>query len=178
MQKDIILLICYLLFLLYIRLTGQRELYKPAAVAVIFAITWSIIAHSEYGYNTAMLSGPGINLYPIVGWSFGLLAIYFIYRKVRSYISVSSIWQKLALINVFYIPLLLFAEFVAYHFLGVINLATASYPGIPLCDCLHAPVWMQAAYLAMASLFLVALHFLRLDPAPQRQHRRVTLRSS
>ena len=44
------------------------------------------------------------------------------------------------------------AETVGYHLLGIHNIGTSQYVGLPLCDCLHAPIWMQIGYFSLGPL--------------------------
>jgi hypothetical protein len=43
------------------------------------------------------------------------------------------------------------------------NVATASYPGLPICDCIHAAPWMQFAYFAMGPIYYLLIHSLKLN---------------
>lgn len=162
-QKDIVLLVIYLALWAYI--IGMRRWYlvKPVVVATVFAIAWTYFAQQEYGYNSPMITGFGFNLFPLAGWSLGLSVTYIIFTQLQKLLRLTKWTHKLLLVNMFYVPLLLIAETVAYHSIGIKNLATASFSGLPVCDCLHAPPWMQAAYLAMGMAYMSVVILLGLD---------------
>lgn len=155
MTKELILLGIYLLLLAYLFAMRRKHLLRVALVASIIGMVWTLLVRDEYSYNVATITILDVNLYAFIGWSLGLLVGYLLYSGARRFVHASSWWHKLILFNVIYIPLLIVVESISYHALNVVNVATANYRGLPLCDCLHAPVWMQLAYLGMGSVFLL-----------------------
>ena len=114
-----------------------------------------------YNYSTVTATLLGINLYALVAWAAGLLFGYIFFQSVLSRLRALSVWQEVLLFNLFYLPILLALETAAYHVFGVVNQATAAFPGLPVCDCIHAPGWMQVVYLLMGTIFMVSLWLCR-----------------
>lgn len=157
MSKEIVILCFYIATLVYIILTRQHRFLLVAAVGLGLSLTWSVFARSVYGYNTETIILFGVSLYPLVAWSFGLLIGYMFYSLVKKAVSATKWWQELALFNVLYVPILIALETIAYHVFDVVNVATSGYDGLPLCECMHAPLWMQAFYFMMGSIFLITV---------------------
>ena len=59
--------------------------------------------------------------------------------------------------------LLILAEVLGYHVFEIRNAATGMYPGLPICDCIHAPPWMQAVYFALGPLYYGLLKMFKLE---------------
>ena len=87
----------------------------------------------------------------ILGFLFSIL-----YWKIGPYLneSKSNIF-KFAKFSFIYFFLLVTAEYLAYHHLNIQNISTSQYQGLPFCDCLHAPRWMQFSYFAMGPVFFI-----------------------
>ncbi len=52
---------------------------------------------------------------------------------------------------------LISVETIAYHLFGMQNLTAAAYPGIPICNCMHAQPWMQLSYFLLGPIYFIAL---------------------
>lgn len=157
MSKEIILLSFYIAILAYVLIARKSQMFLPAIVAFAIGLVWTAMVGDIYGYNTHTVTFLGINIYALIAWSVGLLIVYGLYLIARKVVRVSKGWPELALFNALYIPLLIAVETVAYHGFNVVNVATSSYRGLPLCDCMHAPAWMQASYLLMGTVFFLAV---------------------
>lgn len=165
LNPSTVLIIIYAVIALYLFATKKTAALKHLAVATLIALVWMLAAQSQYGYNVAMLDLFGINLFPLFAWALGLFTCYLIYSRLRRLLPTGAWWLQLIAFTFLYVPLLLLAETIAYHQFGLMNLATASYAGLPLCDCLHAPAWMQAAYLLMGSAYFAVCLALHLEPS-------------
>lgn len=157
MTKELILLGIYILLLVYLLVMRRTQLLKVAALALAFGLIWTLLVRDEYSYNVATITIMDVNLYALLGWSLGLLIGYILYMGAQRTLQLKKWWHKLLLFNGIYLPLLIVVETISYHTLNVVNVATASYIGLPLCDCLHAPIWMQTAYLSMGSIFIILI---------------------
>ncbi len=154
MTRDVLFGLILCCVILYVMLYRRQQLGRPLLLAAGVALVWTSLAHEQYGYNAPITTVFSINLYALFAWTLGLIASFQLYRLLNRRITPSNWWQKLLLYNSFYLPLLLLAETVAYHVFGVVNVATAAYRGLPLCDCLHAPLWMQLAYFMMGTVYI------------------------
>jgi hypothetical protein len=47
--------------------------------------------------------------------------------------------------------------------------ATFGYPGLPLCDCIHAPRWVQVTYLSMGPIYFGLAEWLGLNRRAQQR---------
>lgn len=155
MTKELILLSLYILLLTYLLVMRKTRLLKLALLAFGIGLVWTLLVRQEYDYNTGNITILSINLYTLLGWSLGLWIGYILYMAALRFVRASTWWQRLLLFNVSYLPLLIVVEAVAYHSFNVVNVATASFNGLPLCDCLHAPFWMKIAYLSMGSIYFL-----------------------
>ncbi|MFH1133380.1 MAG: hypothetical protein V1735_02740 [Nanoarchaeota archaeon] len=117
-------------------------------LAFTVALAWVVIARDWYDYGW----GPAGILFPLLAWSACLFLLSFgLHLRLRP-------WPRMAVIFLCYWILLIGIETFGYHALGVRNLRTIGYPGLPLCDCLHAPLFMQAAYFALGPAYILLLH--------------------
>lgn len=154
MSKELLLLSLYVAIITYLVVTRKRQYLLPAIAALCLGSVWSYALGDTYNYNTATLSLFGANLYALVAWSVGLLAGYMLYVRALHGVKWRENWQKLLLFNLIYIPLLIALETVAYHVFDVVNVGTSMYAGLPVCDCIHAPAWMQLSYILMGTVYI------------------------
>ena len=111
---------------------------------------WVYLTRNRYAYADFPLTLGDSRLFPFVAWSVSLVLLFSLYRFIERHMS-----RPLLVTVLCYWILLIFFETVAYNFLGIRNIGTAAYPGLPICGCLHAPVWMQAGYFIMGPLYLL-----------------------
>ena len=152
---DVLVIAVYLLLYPYLFLTARKSSLNHLYTASIVALIWMVIAKSQYGYNQEMLIVLGFNLFPLFSWAIGLFGVYIIYSHWEHIIKKTSLLKKILLFIAFYWPILIFAETIAYHVFNIHNLSTAIYAGLPICNCLHAPIWMQISYFALGPIYLI-----------------------
>ncbi len=162
-RSDYVFLTVFLLILPYIYLTNRKKFIPHYLLAIAVGIVWMTVGHGQYGYNQDYLNVLGFNAYPLFGWPIGLFGMYLIYIHVRRYIKHNKLVYQLGLYSIIYWILLLAGETVFYHVFNVHNEATAQYIGLPICDCLHAPAWMQLVYFSLGPLYFIIIKLLRLD---------------
>lgn len=162
-SPDYVVIAAYFLAIPYILLTQRKSLLQHFAVASLIAFAWMIIAKNEYLYNLEFLTLFGINLYPLFAWAIGLFGVYVIYSHYKHMLKEQGFLRQIVLFVAFYWPLLIGTETIAYHIFDIKNIATASYPGLPFCDCIHAPRWMQISYFLLGPLFFAVCYYLRLE---------------
>jgi len=162
-KPDAVVIVAFLLVIPYLLLSQRRLLLYHLGMAFFVALSWVLFAKNEYGYNRNFLAIMGVNLYPLFSWALGLFAVYLIYSHYEHKLNEQTFLQKLGLFVVFYWPLLIIVETVAYHFLNVRNLVAAEYGGLIVCDCIHAPVWMQISYFLIGIIFFIGCYLLKLE---------------
>jgi hypothetical protein len=154
-RPDFIVIIFYILLLLYFSIANNKKNLGFMGVSSLLSLFWMLIAKKQYGYNTRMQTILGINLFPLFAWAIGLFLSYLIYRKINDRLNQNSFLGKFLVYSIPYWILLISAETIAYHLFNLHNLATAGYAGIPLCDCLHAPLAMQISYFLLGPAYFL-----------------------
>jgi hypothetical protein len=152
-RPDTLMIAVYFLLYPYLLLTARKSAFYHLFIASIISLVWMLIANNQYGYNRNMLIVFGLNSFPLFAWASGLFAAYLIYSHWEHKFKFASPIKKMLLFIAFYWPILISVETIAYHIFNIKNLSTAVYAGLPICDCIHAPIWMQVSYLALGPLY-------------------------
>lgn len=149
LRADVVVLVSYIFIPIYLFFTKRWRLLYFFGVATLLALIWNIIGAEQYGYNQNFFSIFGLNAFPLFAWSSGLFASYLIYTHLehKVFTRTPKFIPRLLFYTAMYWPALLFMETFMYHVVGLQNDATGQYTGLPLCDCIHAPWWMQLVYL-------------------------------
>lgn len=158
-RPDIVMMIVYLALYPYLLLTLRKHALYNLIISFGVSLIWMLIAKDEYFYNIKMMVLWEINLFPLFAWSAGLFASYLLYSHAKKIIRDPSIIKKFVLYLAFYWPLLILVEAISYHLFNIQNLASAMYSGLPICECIHAKVWMQIAYLLMGPAYFFICEF-------------------
>ncbi|MBN2566742.1 hypothetical protein JXB02_01495 [Candidatus Woesearchaeota archaeon] len=155
-----VVLSAHLLLYPYLHFTGRKRLIRMVLIGTAFALVWVAIAGDIYQYAfTSPMIGT-FNTFAFLAWSLGLayLGVIMTHAEKRWRLPFR---MRLLLFTLPYWLLLMTLETIAYHVWGYQNLPTGSYPGLPVCDCIHAPRWMQAVYLSMGPVFYTAWSYAR-----------------
>jgi hypothetical protein len=160
MRPDYIIAIAYLLTIPYLFFTNRKKAFYHLMVASIVAIVWMLIAKDQYSYNKDMLNIGGIVIFPLFAWALGLFGAYLIYSHWEE--KFDNTFHKFLFFVALYWPILLLFDGVAYHIFNIKNIATAAYSGLKICDCIHAPFWMQTSYLALGPIYFATCKLLKL----------------
>ena len=124
-------------------------------MASVLSVFWVYVANNQYGYDSEMLSVFGLNTYPLFAWAIGLFVFVNVYFFLENVLEFRGMVRRILLFVGVYWSLLILGETVWYHVFGVHNVATAMYSGLPICDCIHAPLWMQVSYFAIGPVYFV-----------------------
>lgn len=160
-RKDLIIILTFLLIIPYLIITRRAQLLKPLAVSTLLSLAWMGIAKEMYNYGFGFISIFGINSYSFFSWSLGLFACFVIYLHYEEIFEEKKFYFKLLVFSIFYILLLLFLEWLFYNVLGVRNQMTLSYPPLMICNCIHAPLWMQISYLLLGPLYFCIMKIVK-----------------
>lgn len=160
---DKIVMFVYLFLYPYLLLTKRNNALYHLGISSIIALVWVIIAQKDYGYNQAMFSILGLNSFPLFAWACGLFVAHIIYSHWEHKIKNTNGFKKIILFTAIYWPLLILLETTGYYLFDIKNLATAAYPGLPICNCMHAPVWIQTSYFLMGPVYFIICELLRLE---------------
>jgi len=145
-RKDILIFSFYTVVYFYI-ISLKRESLKYLGLSTVISILWVAMAKNYYIYTPDMVKLFGLSVYPMLAWSLGLLAL----RGLYDYIKPKNALKSIIVITITYIAALIILETFAYHIAGFKN--PGLYPGLPICDCIHAPLFMQIYYLAIGPIY-------------------------
>lgn len=162
-RPDFLLVASFILICIYLYLTNRGNAFYHLLISSIIALIWVIIARNYYAYNQKTLVLLGINLFPLFAWALGLFCVYILYSHWEHKLREENYVGKTLLFLTFYWPLLIIGEAVAYNFFNIQDLATSMYSGLPLCGCMHAPIWMQASYFALGPLYFLICELFNLE---------------
>ena len=123
-----------------------------AVLSFVVAISWTYTTRHMYDYNLSFASIFGVSIFPAIAWTFALFAGYFIVESIIKRVGVKHPLVQFFIVIGLYAGAVVIAETAGYHLLGIHNIGTSQYVGLPLCDCLHAPIWMQIGYFSLGPL--------------------------
>ncbi|MFA5993023.1 MAG: hypothetical protein WC796_04925 [Candidatus Pacearchaeota archaeon] len=162
-RPDYLVIAVFFLAIPYIILTQRKVVLYHFLIAALVAFVWMIIANNQYSYNQDFLKIAGINLFPLFAWAIGLFSMYIIYSYLEHLLKERGFIKKIVLFCIIFFPILIIMETFGYHTLNIHNLAASQFEGLPICNCLHAPHWMQFAYFAMGPIFFTICYLLKLE---------------
>ncbi len=162
-RADYVTLAAYIYSLIHLFITRRVGLLKHLLLSSGMAVAFVFLIRDQYGYNHDYMTIGGLNVFSLFGWAAGLFAFYIVYSHIEHWIKRPNAWKRIGLFVGMYWPTLIIAEWVGYYLFDIQNIATAQYPGLPLCDCMHAPWWMQLGYFAMGPLYIIFSTLLKLE---------------
>ncbi len=161
-RPDYVVMAVFFLIVPYLIFTNRKILFNHFLLSSVMAILWVMFAQDIYGYNYGFIAVMGIDLFPVFSWSIGLLTVYSLYRQHRYFPESWGFAKHLVLFTFIYLVLLIAVETISYHYFGI-RITTAVYPGLPICDCIHAPTWMKAVYMMFGSVFFTLAYLLGIE---------------
>jgi len=144
----------------FLILTKRKELIFSLIVALMIAVIWGQIAEKYYVYAESGFKTELLNFYPIFFWTFGLFMAILLFRDIKLIFGIKTFKVKLIIFSGLFWFGLFGIETISYHILEIRNLATANYKGLPICNCIHAPLWMQISYFIIGPLYFLVLNIL------------------
>lgn len=167
-RPDFAFLAIFLALPAYLILTKRKQHIFTYIIAIIQAATWILIGNSQYGYNQEVLVLFGLNIYPFLLWSTGLFLVYIYAEHISRWLKIKKTWQQFLVYTIFFWFALITIETLSYHVFLIRNAATGMYAGLPICECIHAPVWMQIVYLSMGPINFIIQRLLLKLKKPRR----------
>jgi hypothetical protein len=163
-RPDILAIIVYLSLYVYLILTKRKKDIAYLFISSVIAIIWTIFAKNNYGYDRDMIYIFGLSAFPLFAWSTGLAAIYLLYHDIdQIFMKNNGCLKRFLLFTVLYFFFIIVLETIAYHVFGIRNVATEIYPGLPICNCIHAPRWMQISYFLIGPIYFAISRFYKLN---------------
>jgi len=151
---DWVLLGSWLFVFVYLLQKRRIKAFLHLLLATLMASIWVHFAKDYYGYKFDYLTILGMNTLPLMAWTLTLLGVGEVCNQLPFR---RKIFRFLIFVPVFWILLILF-ETIAYHILEIRNVMTSNFVGLPYCDCIHAPVWMQVVYFTMGPVYYGLSH--------------------
>lgn len=136
-------------------ISKRYNLPQYLIISFLLSLTWVFFARNEYGYNYSFYEYKNINIFPLTAWTLGLFAFYLLFLFINHNLKIKKATRDFIFFVIVYWILLLTVETIGYHVFNINNVATSAYAGLPLCNCLHAPHWMQSAYFMLGPLYFV-----------------------
>ena len=150
-HSDWVLLISWVLIFGYLILLRRFAALMHLLLATILAAIWVHFAKDYYAYKIAYIQIFELNSLPLMAWTLSLF-------ELGEYCSYLKFKPK-SLNFLFFVLVVwttgIFFETFAYHVLEIRDTMTASYPGLPFCDCIHAPRWMQLVYFLLGPVYFM-----------------------
>jgi len=155
-RPDYAFLTIFLGIPIYLIITKRKSFLPVFLIATIQAFVWILIGNKQYGYNQEVMIIFGLNIFPFLLWSTGLFLVYLYSSHISNWLNLKSFTKQFIVYIIMFWFVLIIIETLAYHVFLIRNAATGMYPGLPICECIHAPVWMQIVYLTMGPInFLI-----------------------
>jgi hypothetical protein len=160
-RSDISLVLVFIIIIPYLAFTKRAKLILNYLIAFLVTTIFIFLIRDNYSYNRDFYTVFGMNLFPLFAWTLGIFALYVIYHYIRK--EKDSLSKRLGIFIVIYWPSLIILETAAYHLLDIHNLAASQYPGLPICNCIHAPLIVQILYFTIGLIYFFILQLLKLD---------------
>jgi len=138
-----------------------KRLVSALALAFMVSFAWVFITRNQYDYNYSFANIFGLSSYPLLLWAVCLFFIFLVSEEFEKKFKINSFVKYFLGFTILYAISILVIETLGYYLLGVHNLGTLGYSGLPVCDCLHAPTWMQAGYFINGPLYFLICSFLK-----------------
>ena len=162
-RADYVVMVAYVFSLIHLAVTKRLSLLYHFILSSAMAVVLVYVIQDEYGYNHDYATVFGLNTFSLFGWAAGLFAMYIIYSHFEHVLKKPNTLKRFLLFTGMYWPILIVAETIGYYTFNIHNVATAAYAGLPLCQCMHAPWWMQLAYFSMGPLYILFAMVLKLE---------------
>jgi hypothetical protein len=158
---DYTIVFAFLSIIPYLILTGRKKMIKQFLISSTIILLWTLIAKDEYGYNRSFLTLFGVNFFPLFAWACGLFGTYVIFCHFEPFFHKRGSLPKFLIYSFMYWIFLVTMETIGYHVLDIRNVATAHYPGLPILDSMHSPLWMKISYFTLGPIYFLVCNILK-----------------
>lgn len=153
MDYQIIIILLGLSSLVYLYNRYKKGVKQEILVAFIISLIW-VKFSGLYGYSNSNFILFGINLFPLISWTSGLVLLRELYEK---YFKGKNGFVYATIV---YVVVLMALEYIGYNYWGI-QLAT-NYPGLFGFPLMHMPIWGQLYYLCIGPIYIKLIDKLRL----------------
>ena len=128
----------------------RRFIGQELVVALLFALF--VTSYQEYAYTSANVYLGRINLFPLIGWTAGLVLLREAYENLR-------MSNRFVVISAIYIFVLFTLEYVGYHVLGI--RIAGDMPSLFGLGIIHGPPIIHWFYVLAGPVYLLVTDYLR-----------------
>ena len=149
-DAQLIIIIVDVLLLAYMYSKYKKGIGQELVIAAIIAFAW--VSYSQiYIYKDINYLFLGINLFPFIAWTGGLVFLRERYERATGK-------NKFRDISICFIISIIIAEYVGYNYFNI-QLAS-SFPGLFGLPLLHAPLFGKIYYLTIGPVYLLITDYL------------------
>jgi hypothetical protein len=145
----IILVVFLPIILLYGVILYKRKVGQELVIAFLISLAW--VSYFHYKYTGLNLSIGQINLFPLVLWTFGLVSIREIYKRLKE--------QRFLKITGIYLAGLFLIEYIGYWVLNI--RLDADYPSLLNMGIIHAPIGVKVFYILIGPVYILLTDYLK-----------------
>lgn len=156
-RGDYVIMFLYIYCFPYLFLTKRKKLVYALLISSLLSFFWVSVVGSNYSYNKDFIIFEGINLFIFFVWAVSLFSIVLVNSHIPFF--KSKFRYRVLKFSVLYWILLITIETLFYHVYEIRDVATGMYPGLPLCNCMHMPIWMMIGYFLMGPLYFFLCKF-------------------
>lgn len=121
-------------------------------LVIAFILSLTLTSYYFYQYVSENLIIGKINLFPLAGWTFGLVFLREIYEKTK-------LKNKFLKITAIYLIGLFVLEYIGYYLLGI--RLDSNFSSLFNLGIIHAPVGMKIVYLTLGPIYLLITDYLK-----------------
>lgn len=138
-----IIIIGSVILLFYMLMKYKKKVGQQLLIAFLISLWW--VSYSGiYEYTTENHVLFGVNLYPLLLWTLGLVLLREVYEKLKG--------NRFIKATLIYIVGIIALEYIGYQLLGI-RLA-CSYRGLFNNSIMHAPTYSQIFYFIIGPIYL------------------------
>ncbi len=158
---ELIFLAIFLFGMVFFWVKGEKEELKNLLIAFFVALTWSILGRHYYGYNYDFITVYGVSFMPLFSWTLGLYLLFVIHLYHVKWFKIKKGYQKFLVFVFIYWVLLIVMETIAFHLIGIKDIANIKYKGLPICNCIHAPTFMKFVYFGLGIVYFILVNLFK-----------------
>ena len=144
-----------LIFLPIMLLVGviihKEKIGQELIIAFLISFAW--VSHFRYEYTNLNLTVGKINLFPLALWTFGLVLLREIYKRLKK--------KRFLKITVIYLASLFLLEYLGYWVLNI--RLDSDYPSLLNTGIMHAPTVAQLFYILIGPVYILLTDYLKAE---------------
>jgi len=131
--------------LAYLYFKNKKGITEEFLIALLISYVWVKLSGVYVGYTQLNHVFLGVNLFPWLAWTTGLVILREVYERVK--------WKdKFWKVSLLFIALVIALEYIGYNYWGI-QLVT-NYPGLLGYELMHMPWFGKLYYLTIGPIYL------------------------